>query len=393
MGRVARRRETEGGVSRLRVLTVGHSYVVALNQAVPKAIARDGRIELTLAAPRFHYGDLRRLRLEKTADPDYEIVPLGARLTRWNHVFWYDRSALRRLLRDGRFDLVHIWEEPYTVAGYQLARAACERGYRFVFRTAQSIVKRYPWPFSRFERYSVERAAGWVAGGQLVYEAMVAKGFPAARGRVITLGVDGNAFRPLTAAQREAVLRELRLAPPVVGFVGRLVAAKGLDVLMAALERVPPPWSLLVLGAGPYRERLLAWAEARQIRDRVRVQLVPHGDVPHYLGALDLLLAPSQTTPSWKEQFGRMVIEAFACRVAVIGSDSGEIPHVIGDAGIVLPERDVDAWAEAVRDLLGDQARRDALAERGFRRCRERYEVSRVAEQYLALYHELCGAA
>lgn len=375
----------------LRVLTVGHSYVVALNQRVPAAIARDPRVVLTLAAPSFHYGDLRRIRLEKTHDPDYAIVPLSARLTRWNHIFWYDHAALQRLVRRHRFDVVHAWEEPYTYAGYQIARAVGPTPARFLFRTAQSIVKRYPWPFGLFEQRTLARADGWVAGGHVVSDAMRAKGFPADRGRVITLAVDPRVFRPLSDADRAAVRRELALDGPVVGFIGRLVRAKGLDVLMAALERVRPPWSLLILGAGPYDGALRHWAAAQGWRDRVRVRLARHDEVPRYLAAMDLLVAPSQTTPTWKEQFGRMVIEAFACGVPVIGSDSGEIPRVIDDAGIVVPEDDVARWAQAIEMLLADPGRRRALAARGSERCRSRYTVDGVARQYIDFYFELAG--
>jgi len=344
-----------------------------------------------LAAPRFHYGDLRRLHLEKASDPHYRIVPLTARLTRKNHIFWYEHRALRRLIREGEFDVVHAWEEPYSYAGYEIARAVAPTGARFMFRTAQSIVKQYPWPFSHFERFTLARADGWVAGGGLVYEAMKNKGFPAARGRVITLGVDMDVFRPLDRDSRRTVLDELRLDPPVVGFIGRLVEAKGLDVMMAAMERVKPPWSLLILGSGPYESNITQWATARGWSDRVRVLLVPHDDVPRYLGAMDLMLAPSQTTPSWKEQFGRMIIEAFACGVPVIGSDSGEIPHVIAAAGRVVGEQDVDGWATTTESLLRDKGTRSALAKAGLRRAREEYAVEGVAKQYLEFYEWLLG--
>ncbi len=374
---------------KLRVLTIGHSYVVATNQAVPAAIAKDPDIDVTVAAPRFHYGDLRRLKLERLTHPDYEIVPLDAKLTRWNQLFWYDNGALRKLIRSGDFDVVHAWEEPYCLAGYQIARAVHKTACRFMFRTAQSLAKRYPWPFSEFERASVARADGWIAGGHLVYEAMVRKGFPSDTGRVITLGVDMEQFRPLDATERDKVRRSLGLVEPVVGFLGRLVRAKGLDLLMAALSQVREEWSLLVLGAGPYQEVFETWAARHRVRDRVRVLLARHDEVPRYLGAMDMLVAPSQTTPSWKEQFGRMVIEAFACGVPVIGSDSGEIPRVIGDAGIVVEEGDVNGWTRTIEQLLRDVATRGRLAERGLERCRANYSVDRIAERYIEFYRLL----
>jgi glycosyltransferase involved in cell wall biosynthesis len=124
----------------------------------------------------------------------------------------------------------------------------------------------------------------------------------------------------------------------------------------------------------------------------VRVHLARHEDVPRYLGALDLLLAPSQTTRAWKEQFGRMVIEAFACGVPVAGSDSGEIPLVVGDAGRILPEADATAWARTIEELMGDPAGRAELAARGLDRAR-RYSTAAVAGELGEYYHWLAGQA
>jgi glycosyltransferase involved in cell wall biosynthesis len=111
----------------------------------------------------------------------------------------------------------------------------------------------------------------------------------------------------------------------------------------------------------------------------VKALAVRHDEVPGLLGAVDVLAAPSQTTPRWKEQFGRMLIEAFACKVAVVASDSGEIPFVTGDGGRVLPEQDAGAWAAALAELLRDPDARARLAEAGYQRCRERYASEAVA--------------
>lgn len=374
----------------LRILTIGHSYVVRLNRSVPAALAALPGVELTIAAPAAFDGDLRSMELEGLVGGErYELVPLRTRLSRWIHVFSYENRALFRLIREGRFDIVHAWEEPYILAGWQVARAVSAAGARFSFRTAQSLVKDYPPPFNLFEKQSFARAQGWVAGGQLVYEAMLARGLPAERGRVLTLAVDMEHFRPLPSEAREAVRAELGLKGPVVGYLGRLVPAKGLHMLMEALEQVRSPWSFLALGSGPMKEDLERWAAARGWSDRVRILLAKHDEVPRYLNAMDMLVAPSLTTPSWKEQFGRMLIEAFACGVPVVGSDSGEIPFVIGDAGVVVREGDAKAWAEAVEALLTDPARRAELAQAGLERCRAKYSNEVVARGYLDFFQKM----
>jgi glycosyltransferase involved in cell wall biosynthesis len=104
---------------------------------------------------------------------------------------------------------------------------------------------------------------------------------------------------------------------------------------------------------------------------------------------MDVLCAPSQTTPRWKEQLGRMLIEATACGVAVIGSDSGEIPHVVGDAGMIVPEADEVAWTRAIDRLLADSAHRRALAEAGLRRVGAHFALPVVARRHLDFFRSL----
>lgn len=373
----------------LRILTIGHSHIVAMNRAMWRELAQqDPSISITVAAPRTFKGDLRPL----TIDPEppgslLKVVPLDAAWTGRIHVFRYDNRQLRRLIREGDFDVVHAWEEPYIYAGYQIARALQGVRSRFVFRTAQNLVKRYPPPFNYFERQTLRRAQAWIAGGRLVFEAGIKRGFPKDRGRILTLSVDVDAFHPLGESERKGLLRELGLEPPVLGFLGRLSADKGLDVLMRAMELLPKDqsWSLLLLGSGPYKEKIEAWARAQGCQDRVCVKLVKHDDAPRHVAVMDMLLAPSQTTRHWREQFGRMIVEAFASGVPVIGSDSGEIPFVIGDAGRVVPEHAPEAWARTIQELLQEPETRKILAQRGLERATQ-FSCASVAARFGEFY-------
>ena len=376
---------------KIRILTIGHSYVIALNRSIVREVARHPDYEVTVAAPSFFHGDLRDLALEPEPDGSpLRLVSLESRWSRWIHVFHYHARPLRRLIRQNKFDVVHAWEEPYVYAGFQIGRSLAGLPIPFVFRTAQSLVKRYPPPFRSFERATLARAQGWIAGGRLVYEAMRTRGYPAERGRILTLAVDTAVFEPLDESRRASVLGRLGLRPPVIGITGRLTQEKGLHILMRAMEQIggERPWSLLLLGSGPLERNILDWAKSRGWDERVRIMLAKHDEVPSFLGAMDLLVAPSQTTRHWKEQFGRMLIEAFACGVPVIGSDSGEIPYVIGDAGRVVGEKDVAGWASAISELLERSDLRADLARRGLSRCQD-YTVKTLAEQYRGYYRWL----
>jgi glycosyltransferase involved in cell wall biosynthesis len=159
---------------------------------------------------------------------------------------------------------------------------------------------------------------------------------------------------------------------------------------MQALENLDRslPWSLLLLGSGDMQPEIEQWAAGLGWQDRVKIFLAKHDEVPKYLSAMDLMVAPSQTMPNWKEQFGRMLIEAFACAVPVIASDSGEIPHVVGDAGLILPEKDVAAWTKSIELLLRDPELRHRLAVAGQERV-SRFSVHKSAEHFRKFYREL----
>ncbi|MBV8072847.1 MAG: glycosyltransferase family 4 protein [Acidobacteriaceae bacterium] len=375
----------------IRILAIGHSYALRVNRAIAREVAKDDDFQVTIAAPNFFQGDLRPVHCEpEPKDSPLAVVPIPTHWTKQIHVFRYDAKSLRQLLLLGQFDGVHAWEEPYIFAGYQIAKAVRQTRGHFCFRTAQSLNKHYPPPFSFFEKTVLRSSKLWIAGGKSVFENLVSRGYSRSKGRIITLAVDTAAFKPHTEPLRLQVRQELGLDAPVIGYVGRLVPAKGLRVLMKALEGIEPalPWSLLLLGSGPMQAEIEQWARRRGWERRVRIHLAKHDDVPRYLSAMDMMVAPSQTTRNWKEQFGRMLIEAFACGVPVIASDSGEIPFVVQDAGIIAPEKDTSAWRRGIEQLLASASLRDALRRKGFARVRE-YSAAHVAGQFRGFYREL----
>ena len=376
-----------------RLLTVGHSYVVGINRRLAHAMQQHGRgrWEILCVAPTYFHGcnDLRPVTFAALPDEACPVRAVPAYLTRLVHLFGYSWPKLCGILQ-GRWDVVHAWEEPYIFAGAQIA-ALTPRSSRFVFRTAQSLMKWYPPPFNFLERYVLSRSSGWICSGRLVAQVLQARpGYADKPQRTIPLGVDTTTFRPEPAAGHKTrqALGWTEPGPPVVGYLGRFVPEKGLAVLMQALQDLRTPWRALFVGNGPMLAELRTWAQ--RFPDRVRLCTdVLHDKVPAYLNAMDVLTAPSQTTPRWREQFGRMLIEAMACGVPVVGSDSGEIPFVIGDAGRVLPEADPAAWTTALADLLESPARRAELAARGLQRACDRFAWPVVARQHLDFFEEL----
>ena len=342
-----------------------------------------------MIAPQSFPGDLGSIQLVAEAHEAERLHPVPAHWGRRIHLMWYGKGV-SSILRSKRWDMVHCWEEPYVFAGAQIAWL-CGRGRRpVVFSTFQNITKRYPPPFSQMEQFSIDRSAGWIAAGQTILQSRLESGYGRKPHCAIPLGVDLQEFAPKPES-RAAVFARLEWpehSPPVVGFIGRFVEEKGLRVLTQALDQCSEPWRAMFLGGGPLEAFLKTWAEP--YGDRVRiVPGVPHAEIPVFLNAMDLLCAPSQTALHWREQFGRMLIEAFACGVPVIASDSGEIPFVVGDAGKILPESDIGGWARTIDDVLHDPFTRKLMSAAGLNRAHAEFDWIKIGARHVEFFESL----
>lgn len=366
----------------MRVLMVSKALVVGAYQRKAEEIAALG-VDLTVLTP----PSWRDRRGEQTLQPVHTCgYTLRAIPIRFNGAFhWHYYPTLEAEIRQFAPDLLHMDEEPYNLATWLALRAAQRRGIPAIFFTWQNLHRRYPPPFSWIERANYAAACAAIAGNQDAATVLRRKGYAGEIAVIPQFGVDPLIFAP--TAMRSDALRPLH-----IGYAGGLLPEKGVDDLLRACAQLRGAWRLTLAGEGSEQMRLRRLAGELAIADRVAFAgRIASTDMPSLYRSLDVLTLPSHTTPGWKEQFGRVLIEAMACETAVIGSDSGEIPQVIGDAGLIFAEGDYSALAAHLQHLLDAPEERARLGAAGRRRVLERFTMAQIAAQSVAIYRRVVG--
>jgi glycosyltransferase involved in cell wall biosynthesis len=369
----------------MRVAMVSKALVVGAYQRKAEELAQLG-VDLTVFIPP-SWGDRRGSQAAEHAHTEgYRLQVIPLRFNGNFHFHYYPTLAAE--LRTLRPDLLHMDEEPYNLATWLALRTAAQIRAPATFFTWQNLLRRYPPPFASMERDNYARVPIAIAGSQDAASVLRGKGYAGDIAVIPQFGVDPQVFCPPAPDQARS------LAPSEgmfhVGYAGGLVREKGVDLLLRACAGLTLPWRLLVAGEGEDRGPLESLAQELGIGGQVTfLGRRSSGEMRAFYHALDVFVLPSRTLPNWQEQFGRVLIEAMACAVPVVGSSSGEIPHVIGDGGLVFPEDDVSALRRDLQRLAQDAEERALLGERGRRRVLAHYTMRQVAAQTLAVYQRL----
>ena len=365
---------------------VSKALVVGVYQRKAEEIARLG-VELVVLAPPA-WRDRRGVQTLQTRHTQgYILHALPIRFNGNFHLHYY--PTLKQELRAIAPDVLHFDEEPYNLATWHALRLAHQAGIPATFFTWQNLYRHYPFPFSAFERanYCAVRIA--IAGNQDAAAVLRRKGFAGEIALIPQFGVDPEIFAPDAPVMPITTEQPLR-----IGYAGGLLPEKGLADLLHACAALYGEWHMTLAGEGSELTALQHLAATLGIQTRVHFAgRIDSSDMPAFYRNLDVFVLPSRTTPGWKEQFGRVLIEAMACGVPVLGSDSGEIPHVLGGAGLVFPEGDRAALAAHLQRLRDDSGARTQLAAAGRRRVLDHFTMAQIAAQTVAVYHRLAGDA
>jgi glycosyltransferase involved in cell wall biosynthesis len=378
----------------MRVVMISKALVVGEYQRKLEELANLPGIELTAILPPGWRGRNDSAPLERVHTTGYQMVIAPVIFNGQHHLHFY--PTIGRFLHQMQPDILHMDEEPYNLATWHALRVGEAVGARCLFFSWQNLSRRYPWPFAHFERANYQRAAHAIAGNRAAAAVLQAKGYTGPVTVIPQFGIDPDAFRPSpTQGQSRAAVQQTegseKTSDFVIGYAGRLVPEKGVDVLLRACAALPfRHWSIRIMGDGPERTRLIALADQLEIAKQVLfLGRLPSTQAPDFYRALDVLVLPSLSRPNWVEQFGRVLVEGMACEIPVIGSASGEIPAVVGDAGLLFPEGDASALAEHITSLAEDPAQRAELAGRGRTRALANFTHREIAAETVRVYRQM----
>ena len=340
-------------------------------------------------------GRIQRPRSDTSNGYDIVIEPIFFR-DKIKRFFYPDFKGIAKSIVGFRPDIIHIFEEPYSLSAAQLVwlTQLLHLRAKIIVHSFENLPPRNWLFFHAIEGFVLKHTDALLIVPQEGGPIWRMQGFQGCIHQ-IGVGVDENVFKKTADFPREDPFQKRADVGFRIAYIGRLVKEKGVDLLLQAFQglvRDEKKIELYIVGEGREQEALKHIAERLGIgRQTVFIPSLPAQDLPAFYSSIDILVLPSRTTRRWKEQFGRVLIEAMACEVSVVGSSSGEIPHIIEDAGVIFPEGDVAALTTSLRELVLNSDLRKKYGQIGRQRVLERYTWRVVARQLHDVYHEVLG--
>jgi glycosyltransferase involved in cell wall biosynthesis len=362
-----------------RMLIIDNLTVEAARRNLYREMAKNGEFEIHLLVPDAWRETTHVVKCEPESDTGLHLHRTGILLGFRHHRVVYTR--LFHILKQVHPDLllaVHAPENFATIEILIARRLLLPKMKVGLFASRNIDLPHVGFPFKLPILSSI---CDWItsrAKVDVVYHRPETYGHLYQRytGRTVYIphSVDCSVFKPEAPAQTKMS------RVPTIGFIGRLTEEKGVHLLLHALSKMMYQARVLIMGDGPQREKLQSLTRSLGISDRVGFESqIRYVSMPQFINQLDVLVLPSLETTYWKELFGRVLIEAMACEVPVVASNSGGIPEVIGDTGILFQTGSVADFVEKLSGIIADRELREDLGKRGRERVLKMFETRVVA--------------
>jgi glycosyltransferase involved in cell wall biosynthesis len=371
----------------LRILMISYtSFLQKFYQSLPYEIAKSSNAQIKVLVPPYwiELWSKGKKYLEKSDKNNFDLET-GRIFYPGNLHFSFFLTRLSSLIRLFKPHIIDMDNEPFNAGSFQISlyRKKYAPESQLVLHASQHVYKKYPPPFNYFESFNLREANAILVRNKMAYDVLKRKGYQGVLAHV-THGVDTTAFKPGACLKNNLKTADNNL--PIIGYVGSLVHHKGIDLLLNSVEGIK--CRVILIGEGDQKEYLKQLSQKLKL-DVTFISSLSHSDIAAYLNCFDIFVLPSRTRKNWVEKFGRVLIEAMACECAVIGSTCGEIPNVIGNAGIIFNENDTKDLKLKISDLIANPRKRKELGQKARVRVLENYSWGKIASSTLNIYKHL----
>ena len=285
-----------------------------------------------------------------------------------------------RLLGPGQPSLIHAHFGIEGVSALKLAMhlkiplVTTFHGFDATLKTHAMLASPAYFRYPLLRRRLAREGHLFLCASAFIRQRLLDTGFPESRTHTHYIGVDCQTIRPRKDSEEQLLILH----------VARLVEVKGTRYLLRAFARVAQTYEqvrLLIIGDGPLRRPLHALAASLGVADRVEfLGALPHTEVLSWMRKAAMLALPGIRTATGREEgLGMVLLEAAATGVPIIGSRVGGIPECIvdGESGFLVPERDEEALARRMAELLEDPVRRRSMGAAGRALIEDRFDIDR----------------
>ena len=379
----------------MRVLLINSMFFNSVYRRCADELGKIDDIELTVLTVKGWEmnGKYRKADPLRVASPYHFILGNTFWSGKENRGFYV--SGLLRAFQIAQPEVIYLMEEPFSLFAIQVLtlRAILFPNTPVIFFTWTNLSLRQfdyrpsVW-YSNVSRWVLPRMQYGLTANSDGIQVLLKENFTAPT-KIVGYGVDTNSFRLVSEDTKVSLRRRLDIPDEatIIGFIGRMIWMKGLDLLLDSFAKLKSnsdkPLILLLVGSGKEETEILSRANEMGLSSSIcHVASVAQTEVPPYIALMDILVLPSRRVGMWAEQFGRVLVEAMAARTLVIGSSSGAIPEVIGDAGFVFKENDVDDLYQVLFHIVNlPDIEKNRMLMIGEERAAKQYSWKRFAEE------------
>ncbi len=367
----------------MKILFIGHTYINRVNQEKLIYFAKSKIVKVGLIAPQ-NWKSKKWGRSDKlyTGFQEVKYYPRKVFFNGIQGGHIYLNSDLKDAILDFNPDIVHVDQETFSLSAYQIAKITHKLKIPLVVFSWENIADK-PLSFIRkmTKNYVLKTARAIVAGNKGAEYALRKWGYEGRIEVIPQYGVELNYKSGNTDKEF------------IIGYSGKLIYSKGIDVLLAAAEILKNKelsFKIIILGYGSEKKRLQKIAEEKNINEIIiwKDAVEPSKSL-EIMREFSVLVLPSRATSSWKEQFGRVIIESMAMGIPVIGSMSAEIPRIIGHNELLFPEDDEYRLAVLLENLIKNKTKLSDMQQYCYKRIKENYIHDIITSKYINLWNNI----